>query len=267
MDVALIGRCDLQDNPDLADTMLRDRHRQFIQRLKWDFPRTPFDHHEMDAYDAPRLNAIYVIAFDDSDPLFRRHRASARALPTTGPCMVNDHFAHLLGGSPIRSPFIWEISRMVISPDVRNLRESLNACAAVLHAGFSACLESNATHALGVFYEIMIPIYRRFGLNPEIIGKESTEQGVICAGLFEVNQEIVEKLRLTSPCPERGRAAVNRFMSGRRGPVRELSECGDVLDEKELVDALVSWRKKAEERKTPEACEFDGKAATKRART
>lgn len=84
--------------------MYRLRHRVFAQRLSWDVRSSAAM--EYDEYD--QLDAAYVIVKGDDDKVI----GCWRALPTTGPYMLRDTFAHLLGDEPApRDERVWELSR------------------------------------------------------------------------------------------------------------------------------------------------------------
>ena len=91
----------------LARSMFTDRADQFARRLGWDVAVDAAGE-ERDAYDA--LNPLYVIWETPEGA----HAGSMRFLPTTGPVMVNDHFAHLLTGAVV-SPLIWECTRFCLA--------------------------------------------------------------------------------------------------------------------------------------------------------
>ena len=84
---------DLVKYPKLRATMLRDRAAQFSDRLGWAVAVDDAGF-EQDQYDA--LNPLYVI-WQRPDGC---HGGSMRFLPTTGRCMVNEHFLHLNKGAP-----------------------------------------------------------------------------------------------------------------------------------------------------------------------
>ena len=101
--------------PRLCSSMHVDRKRVFIDSLKWDIPHD--GGREIDQYDTAQ--ADYLIL---ADRLTGEHRASVRLLPTTGPHILGDVFAYLCDGAVPRGLHIMEITRFVVSPDVR-LRE------------------------------------------------------------------------------------------------------------------------------------------------
>jgi N-acyl-L-homoserine lactone synthetase len=98
----------LHQHPRLARTMFEDRADQFKTRLGWEV-RVSDEGQERDGYDD--LNPLYVIWQDDDG----RHAGSMRFLPTTGRTMVNEHFAHIMGGGTVVSPRIWECTRFCLA--------------------------------------------------------------------------------------------------------------------------------------------------------
>jgi len=108
----------------LIDGMYRLRHTVFSERLKWT-SLTP-DGRERDIYD--RLNPVYLICRNPSGDVI----GCWRLLPTVGPYMLKDIFAHLLHGHPApESEDCWEISRFAIDPELRDY-DSLGAVGRVV---------------------------------------------------------------------------------------------------------------------------------------
>lgn len=92
--------------------MHQDRRRVFVDWLKWDLPVT--DGLEIDQFDTP--DALYLLALDPDGA----HLGSVRLLPTTRPHILGDVMPFLcLDGVP-RGPEIWELTRLCISPKVRD---------------------------------------------------------------------------------------------------------------------------------------------------
>jgi len=166
----------LHHQPDLRNTMFRDRADQFSTRLGWD---VQVDAHgeEHDAYDA--LNPLYVI-WQNVDG---SHGGSMRFLPTSGPVMVNDHFLHLLDGHPIRNPQIWECTRFCLA---RNAAPRVSA--ALMLAGAELGLGMGLTFSLGVFDARMVRIYSRLGWAPIVLGTEGDGRDAISAGLWAFSE-------------------------------------------------------------------------------
>jgi N-acyl-L-homoserine lactone synthetase len=169
---------DLARNPELQSRMFRDRADQFKHRLGWDVA-TDSRGYEQDECDA--MNPLYVI-WRNADG---GHGGSMRVLPTTGPCMTNDHFSAITGGA-ITSPLIWESTRFCLSP--RAGSKSARISAALMLAGCEIGLRFGLKHAIGVFDPRMVRIYRTLGWAPELLGSQGTGRSKISVGLWEFTE-------------------------------------------------------------------------------
>ncbi|MFQ6547387.1 acyl-homoserine-lactone synthase [Aestuariibius sp. 2305UL40-4] len=168
---------ELNDHPQLRDTMFRDRTTQFRDRLGWEVS-VDADGFERDEYDD--LNPLYVI-WQRPDG---RHGGSARFLPTIGSTMVEDHFSHIADIAHLKSPFIWECTRFCLSPDADSqVAGLLMLGGGELMRGFSV------EHFLGVFDARMIRIYRMIGASPEVLGSQGEGRDRISVGLWSFTME------------------------------------------------------------------------------
>ncbi len=163
--------------PKLRDTMFRDRARQFADRLGWAVTVNAAGE-ERDEYDA--MNPLYVI-WQRADG---SHGGSMRFLPTTAPCMVNDHFTHLTDGVTISNPLIWECTRFCLAPGSEGrVAAALMLGAAELGQGF------HLTDAVGVFDARMVRIYGRLGWAPTVLGTSGHGRDAISVGLWAFSDE------------------------------------------------------------------------------
>ena len=163
--------------PRLAEGMFRDRADQFKTRLGWDV-QVNEKGEERDEYDD--LNPLYII-WEEPDG---SHGGSMRALPTTGPVMVNDVFGHLTNGRPIRSPQIWEVTRFCLSRTARP-----HTAGALMLSGGEMMEGFGLTHIAGVFDARMIRIYRLIGSSPVVLGSEGVGRDQISVGLWPYSSE------------------------------------------------------------------------------
>jgi acyl homoserine lactone synthase len=168
---------DLNTNPLLRDTMFRDRADQFKTRLGWEVSVND-QGEERDDYDD--LNPLYVI-WQNPDGT---HGGSMRFLPTTGRCMVNEHFLALTGGVKIDSPLIWECTRFCLSRGA-----APTVAAALMLAGGELLQRFDLRHFVGVFDARMVRIYRRIGASPVVLGSAGTGRDAISVGLWEFTPE------------------------------------------------------------------------------
>ncbi len=99
----------------LMRSMFEDRRRVFVDRMKWDIAVTA-DGLEIDQFDHDE--AIYLVAQDGAG----KHLGSVRLLPSTGPHILKDVFPELCDGGEVPTgPAIWEMTRLVYSPDIRDM--------------------------------------------------------------------------------------------------------------------------------------------------
>ena len=174
---------ELDQYPALKDSMFRDRADQFKSRLNWDV-KVDHDGYERDEYDD--LNPMYVI-WEDA---IGRHSGSMRLLPTTGPCMVNDHFSDLMQGDKFQSPFIWEGTRFCLSRNAtRRTATALMLAAGEVMIGFGI------KHCIGVFDHRMI------GAAPEILGSAGEGEEFVGVGLWSISKEMFDNVSKTSGIP------------------------------------------------------------------
>lgn len=171
---------DLNRFPALAHSMFTDRAEQFSRRLGWEVTVNEAGE-ERDQYD--ELNPLYVI-WERPDGL---HGGSMRFMPTTGRCMVNEHFAFLNDGEPITSPFIWECTRFCLSPEADR-----RASAAIALGAGELMAHMKIQHYVGVFDARMERIYRLMGLEPEVLGREGEGKDAIGVGLWQMHEEAFE---------------------------------------------------------------------------
>ena len=107
-----------------------------------------------------------------------------RVLPTTGPVMINDVFGHLTGGSPVRDPRIWEVTRFCLSRTA-----SPHTAGSIMLAGGELMEKFGLTHIAGVFDARMIRIYRMIGSSPIVLGSEGQGREEVSVGLWPYSAE------------------------------------------------------------------------------
>ena len=173
----------------LAESMFRDRAAQFKHRLDWEV-NVDDNGWEVDQYDA--LNPMYAI-WQNPDG---RHGGSIRILPTVGRTMTAEHFLHLTDGVRIASPLIWECTRFCLSPSA-----SLDVAPALMAAGIELGLRFGLEHAVGVVYARTLPLYRRFGWMPDVVGAAGEGRERICVGLWPISEDARTEIARKSGIP------------------------------------------------------------------
>lgn len=173
----------------LADSMFRDRAAQFKQRLDWEVT-VDENGWEVDQYDA--LNPLYAI-WQNPDGT---HGGSLRVLPTIGRTMTAEHFRHLTDGVRIASPLIWECTRFCLSPSA-----GVDVAPALMLAGIELGLRFGLEQAVGVVYARTLPLYRRFGWMPDVVGAAGEGRERICVGLWPMSEEARAEISRKSGIP------------------------------------------------------------------
>lgn len=194
----------LRQFPTLRDTMFRDRARQFHDRLGWQVAVDGAGW-ERDEYDG--LNPVYVI-WQRPDG---RHGGSMRFLPTLGPTMVNDHFAHLTGGRRIAHPKMWECTRFCLAEAA-----APNVSAALMLGGAELGVGFGLSRAVGVFDARMVRIYRHLGWEPTVLGSAGTGAEAVSLGVWEFSEDIRRRLAARAGLsPDISRLWFDRAFGGR----------------------------------------------------
>lgn len=179
----------LGEFPALAESMYKDRATQFKHRLNWEVS-VDEQGWELDEYDG--MNPLYVV-WEKADG---RHGGSIRVMPTTGRIMTNEHFRHLTDGVRIASPLIWECTRFCLSPGATS-----NVAAGLLFGGIELGLRFGLEHAVGVVYSKTLPLYRRIGWVPDVIGSDGPGRDGVSVGLWSITAEARTEISLRSGIP------------------------------------------------------------------
>lgn len=170
----------LSNFPALKNSMFKDRAEQFKTRHGW--PVTVNDDgHEIDEYDA--INPLYAI-WEMPDGT---HGGSIRVLPTVGKTMVNDHFSDI-AGMTITSPVIWECTRFCISPRLKADQNKI--AASLILAGCELGVRFGLESSVGVVYSHTLPIHRRIGWIPDVIGASGAGRKEVAVCLWPINATV-----------------------------------------------------------------------------
>ena len=161
---------DSGQSSDTFRSMLIDRKKVFIDRLRWDLSST-VDGFEVDEYD--NSNATYLIICDE----YGRHAASLRIIPTLAPTMLFDYFGELSRGIP-RSLLTWEVTRFVTSPN----SSSLQAAARLMWVGYRFAMRAGVEKILSVTEKRIALQMRACGSRPAKLNtaKYKTETVSLC---------------------------------------------------------------------------------------
>lgn len=201
----------LTEHRSLVDGMLTDRRRQFVDRQAWHIP--VLGEYELDQFDHRDFNPLYVIV-GTKDPYGQIvHIGSARIMPTTGRTMLNEVF-HDMIEAPIHDPEIWEVTRMVVSPQASPELQA-SAVPLVLYAGNEVFRSMGVSKCVAAFSKKMLPIYKRLGNPPNVIGQGQMGGDEVLIGEFPCDQGLSERLMTRIENPDKVRdmvaSAIQRF--------------------------------------------------------
>lgn len=190
MQVVLVRGMDVGEHAGLLNQMFRARKRLFADRLMWDV-KVDEDGREIDDYDVQK--PLYLISTDDQG----QHAGSLRLLPTTGNTMLRDVFASVFDDTIIESPLIWECTRFCIESNKSDrLSAGLHRATTALLLGICETgLRAGISQIVGVFDRRMIPIYRRGGWSPEVVGESGTGREAVYLGVWDVTDENAQAIR------------------------------------------------------------------------
>lgn len=173
----------------LRSAMLQDRKTVLMDRMGWDL-RSPDGLHELDEYDQD--DTLYLIVHQ---PATHRHLGSVRLLPSTGPHLLGDKFAHLcLDGVPIR-PDVWEITRLVTAPGLSRA-EALQVRRQLSIALFEHALGHGIARYTMVTHMAWLPSLLSIGWDAEPLGLPHGEGADAVAALhIMIDETSLQRLR------------------------------------------------------------------------
>lgn len=179
---------------ELLSAMHRLRARVFDGRLGWDVRVEQGE--ERDMFDL--LDPTHIISVDDDGEVV----GCMRLLQTTGPHMLADVFAPLLGGEPpLRSSRLWEATRFCVDTerlvDRRGRHSISHVTTEVMIGAFEYALDAGISDAVAVIDPVMHRVMKRSGNAPSDYLGRPTQMGKVMAMavLMDVTEERIARLR------------------------------------------------------------------------
>ena len=197
---------------DLLAQMFRLRARIFRDKLNWDVRVE--DGMERDKYDDE--GPVYVISTDSA---CRTVIGSLRLMPTTGPTLLNEVFADTVPDAAFLSaPSIWECTRFCVdeqSFSVAAFEKAAYASRLLFAALGEVAIEAGIETVLGNFDATMHRLYRRIGVDVDVIGHTKRYGRKVFLGSFPVTEDILTRVKagLRNPVDELARADVGRSLA------------------------------------------------------
>lgn len=181
----------------LLDDMYRLRKKVFFDQLGWAI--SVKGNAERDRYDD--MGPAYLMWCDsDRSVLY----GSLRLLPTTGPTLLNDVFRDTFSRDiDLCHPSIWEGTRMCVDIDTIS-RDMPEICprTAMVHmlVALAECALVKGISTLVSNYEPhMRRVYQQAGAPLTEIGRaDGYGKRPVCCGVFGVDQQVVDEMRMTT---------------------------------------------------------------------
>lgn len=153
---------------------LKLRKQFFVDAMKWDIPHN--ENYEMDQYDNP--TAWYSLVIRDGQCI-----GGTRVMPTTSrwgkhSYMLRDARHGVVESIPadampgeVHSPYVWEMTRLVISSDLKTAKERAE-CLSLMGQGLYDIAESQgAMEYMGISAVALIRVLRQLGFPLERMGE------------------------------------------------------------------------------------------------
>lgn len=154
---------------------LKLRKRFFVDILGWDIPHN--DHYEMDQYDNP--NAWYSLCLSDDGEVI----GGTRVMPTTvtwgkHTYMLRDALKGTLDSIPgsampadICSPYVWEMTRLVIAPELRTAAARGRCLQLVGQGLYDIAAEHGCAEYMGISSVALVRVLRQLGFPLDRLGE------------------------------------------------------------------------------------------------
>jgi acyl homoserine lactone synthase len=192
--IIVVDGLNRHEHTDLLRQMHKLRARVFDGRLGWDV--TVEQGEERDIFDD--LDPAHIISVNDAGEVV----GCMRLLQTTGPHMLSDVFAPLLGGEPpLRSSRLWEATRFCVDTERLTERRGRNSIShvtsEVMIGAFEYGLEAGICDAVAVIDPVMHRVMKRSGNGPSDYLGQPTQMGkvVAMAVLMDVTEERIARIR------------------------------------------------------------------------
>ncbi|WP_439546525.1 acyl-homoserine-lactone synthase [Sandarakinorhabdus sp.] len=177
------------DHAAIRSAMWQDRKRVLIDRLGWDL-QSPDGLHELDQYDGD--DTLYLIVHQAETG---RHLGSVRLLPSTGPHLLGDVFAHLCSDGVPVGPDVWEITRLVTAPELSRA-EALQVRRQLSVALFEHALGAGIARYTMVTHLPWLPSLLSIGWDAEPLGMpHGTSNDAVAALQILVDASTLARLR------------------------------------------------------------------------
>lgn len=187
--IKVISYRDISRNADLFFSQFQLRHREFMQRQRYDVRE--LDEMEFDEYDT--LATVYLVYSKDGKTVL----GLSRLTPIGYGCMLQDHFPELVDDKALfKMDNVWEGTRFCIDsrlpPDDRR-----TICQAICRGYIDFGLKVGATQIIGMMQTyILRSVFERSGVVLERLGavQKIGEHDKVQAASIAINSHQLERI-------------------------------------------------------------------------
>lgn len=179
-----------RESPELFNQMFRQRKQVFIDEKKWDLK--PVDgEFEIDEFD--REDTAYVCSLLPNGDL----AGSVRLLSTATEHMAATAFKDMFPGLTVRSPTIWEGTRLAVPNDRRLQPNGVSVAACEILLGIALFgLEYGISQMTAIYEAPLARTFKKCGIRHFVLGRHrSPEHGAVHFGLWDMSRELETSVR------------------------------------------------------------------------
>jgi len=161
----------------------RLRHQIYVEERRWMDIARP-DGREIDQFDTP--DTVYLMAMEGS-----RVVGSHRLVPTDKPTLMSDLFPQLALRGLVRSPDVYELSRVFVVRDRRGDQVQPRVESIIMAGTMEFALIEGLSQFTIVMETWWVPRFQELGWNPRPLGVAVDIDGMSCIGVtIAVSEEV-----------------------------------------------------------------------------
>lgn len=185
-----------EEQPELFNEMFRLRKQILIDQKQWDLVPTDGEF-EVDEFD--RDDAAYVCSLMPDGSL----AGCVRLISTATDHMAETVFREMFPGLTVRSPTIWEGTRLVAINDRRIQPNGVSLAVCEIFLGIALFgLEHGISQMTAIYEAPLARTFKRCGIHHLILGRHrSPEHGSLHFGLWDISPQLEASIREAACLP------------------------------------------------------------------
>jgi len=178
------------ERPEIFTEMFRQRKVTFYDQKGWDVKITA-DGLEIDEFD--RDDTIYLCSLSPNGEL----QGSVRLLNTVTDHMAVSVFQNMFPGLVIRSPTIWEATRLVVFNNQRLQPNGVSHAACEILLGMCQFgLEYGVSQMTAIYEATLHRVCRKCGMNNIVLGRYLEQKPSIIFALLDITKDLEKSVQL-----------------------------------------------------------------------